>query len=214
VVLTLVLLVLLAPASLVDPLMRRSVARYGGECTDLVGVDVDSGVWPTVARMLTGQLHDVSLHVDEMRSEGFTYYDVSFSAAEVEFAPLGGLVSDRATRVHDGETSATVRFDDIEQLIARSGTTVQLRQQGTTLVADVEVPFVGPLPTTVGISPVDGDMELLFAPLDVFTLPPVRVPIPAPLSLRQVEVRSDALRFDSTVDGVVPADDLGCDVDS
>lgn len=212
--LVMALLVLLAPTSLFDPLVRRAVSRYGGSCTELVGVEVDSGSWPVVARALAGRYRDVSMHVEEMRADGFSYHDVTFSAAEVDVAPLGGLLSERDVQVRGGTASATVRFADIERVIAASGTTVHLRADGPTLVADVEVPLLGPVPTTVTITPVDGDMELVFAPLDVFTLPPVRVPVPAPLSLREVEVGSDALRFDSTVDGAVRSDELGCDVGS
>jgi hypothetical protein len=153
----------------------------------------------------------VSTHVDELRIEGFSYYDVRFSADRVDVAPAFGLLSDRGTQVHGGRSSATVRFDDIEAVVASYGTTVALRRQGSTLVADVQVPFLGPIPTTVEITPVDGDMELVFAPLDLVELPPVRVPFPAPAAFRAVDVGDDALRIDATVDGPLRSGELGCE---
>lgn len=213
-VVLLAVLVLLAPTSLVDRYARRAVSDYGGTCAELVGVDVDSGAWPVVARAAAGQHRDVTMHVDELRVDGFTYHDVSFTAREMEVAPLFGLVSDRETVVHGGESSATARFDDIEEVIAAYGTPVDLREQGATLVADVQVPLLGAIPTSVRIASVDGDMELVFAPLDLVTLPPVRIPFPAPAAFQSVEVAEDAIRIDVTVDGPLRSEELGCDAAS
>jgi hypothetical protein len=214
VVLLVPVLVLLAPTSLINPYARRAVSGYGGSCAELVGVDVDSGAWPVVARAAAGRHRDVATHVDELRVDGFTYYDVSFSAREVVVAPLFGLLSDRETVVRGGESSATARFDDIEAVIASYGTTVDLSGQGSTLVANVEVPLLGPVPTSVGVTSVDGDMELVFAPLDLVVLPPVRIPFPELADFRSIEVAGDAIRIDVTVEGPLRSEELGCDAPS
>jgi hypothetical protein len=217
VVVLLVLLVLLVPTSFVDRYTRSAVADYGGDCAELLGIDVDSGDWPVVARAAAGSYHHVTTHVDELRVDGFSYYDVSFSADKIHVAPLFGLLSGRETQVRGGEASATVRYDDIEAAIASYGYTVDLTTELTadgSLVANVDVPWVGPIPTTVEITPVDGDMELVFAPLDVIELPPVLIPFPSPTALREVVVGDDTLRVESTVEGALRSDDLGCDTTS
>jgi hypothetical protein len=212
--LVVVLLVLLVPTSLVDRVTRRSVSGYGGSCAELLGIDVDSGDWPVIARAATGHYSGVSTHVDELRLDGFSYYDVSFSADRIDVAPLFGVLSDRQTTVHGGEASATVRYEDIEAAIAEAGSTVDLTVQGSSLVANVDVPFLGPVPTTVDITPVEGDMQIVFAPLDMIELPPITVPFPAPTRLREVVVEDDALQVDSTVDGTLRSGDFGCDASS
>jgi hypothetical protein len=212
--LVVVLLALLVPTSFVDRFTRRAVSDYGGTCANLLGLDVDSGDWPVVARAATGSYHHVATHVDELRVDGFSYYDVSFSADRIDVAPLFGLLSDQETQVHGGEASATVRYDDIETAIANYGVTVELIGQGSSLVANVDVPWVGPVPTTVQMTPVDGDMELVFAPLDMIELPPVLIPFPAPTALREVVVGDDTLRVESTVEGALRSGDFGCDMSS
>jgi DUF2993 family protein len=209
--LVVVLLVLLMPTSVVDRFTRRSVSSYGGSCAELLGIDVDSGDWPVIARAAAGQYRHVSTHVDELQLDGFSYYDVSFSAERIDVAPLFGVLSDRQTTVHGGEASATVRYEDIEAAIAEAGSTVDLVAQGSSLVANVDVPFLGPVPTTVDITPVDGDMQIIFAPLDMIQLPPVMIPFPAPTRLSDVVVDDDTLRVDSTVDGTLRSGDFGCD---
>jgi hypothetical protein len=210
----LALLLLVVPTSLVDPLTRRAVSGYGGSCADLLGVDVDSGTWPVVARAAAGEHRDVATQVDELRIGGFSYYDVRFSAERVEVAPLFGLLGDRSTQVHGGASAATVRFHDVEEAVAAYGVTAQLRGEGSTLIADVEVPFVGPVPTTVEITPLEDDMQLVFAPLDLVELPPVRIPFPAPAAFRSVDVEGDALRIHATVDGHLRSGAFGCDTAS
>ena len=78
-------------------------------------------------------------------------------------------------------------------------------------MADVLVPFVGPVPTTVDMVPVDGDLELRFAALDVIELPAMVIAFPEPVRLEGVDVRGEGMRVSTTVDGTMGSSEWGCD---
>lgn len=210
-----VLAVLLAPSPLVDPIARRIVSGYGDGCAKLSGVRVDSGPWPVVLRGLAGQLRDVSVEIDEIRFETFSVHDVRTSAGSVGVAPLGLSLAGGDAQVQDGVTSAAMSFADIEQIYAEHGVTLSLRRDDrdpSRLVADVDVPFIGPVPTAVTVTPAEGDMELRLAPLDLIELPPILITAAEPFEVRSVDVGRDAVRITSTFDGTLRAGDFGCDV--
>lgn len=208
----LVLSVALAPPPLVDPYANRAAAGYESECAELSGVEVDSGAWPAVIRAGMGELRDVSAHTDEVRFENdLTIHDVDFSAERIEVAPLRFGTVDEDAVVHGGRSSATVLLDDIEAILAGYGVTVDLRGDRTSMVADVLVPILGVVPTTVELVPVDGDLELRFAALAVIALPSLLIELPEPVALDSALVEGTGLRVTTTVDGTIPAEEWGCD---
>jgi hypothetical protein len=236
----LLLLVALAPSPLVEWAVDRGAARYQGECTEFVGLSVtDSGAWPTVVRAAAGKLRDVSAHADEVHfSDGFAIYDVEFTAAEVDVAALRFGMTDDDAIVRGGRSSALVRLDDLEAIIADYGIDVSLTglpasaapgagsgaggtgSDGTgsggaggsnMLNADVEVPVIGTVPTTVEVAVVGGDIELRFVALDVIPLPSVTIELPDPVTLQSVEVEADLVRATTTIDGTIASGDWACD---
>jgi len=210
-----VVAVLLAPAALVEPFVDRAVHAYEGRCAEFTGVEIDSGSWPVVGRAALGQLRGVSSHTERIRFDnGFTLHDVDFSADQVNGAPLRfGLVEQDAD-IRGGESAATVLLADVEDALAAYGGTVELHVEGETLMADAEVPVVGNVPTTVDLVPVDGDLELRFAALDAFDLPPVVIDFPDPIVLQGVELQDEGVRVTSTVDGTMTTQDWGCDAEA
>lgn len=242
VVMPVLLLVLLAPAAIVDPIVRNNVSGYGDGCAELVGVSASAGRWPVVLRALTGRLSDVSVEIDEVHFGDFEVRDVRTSAERVEVPPLGLSLGADEVEVSGGETSSSLPFDEIEDAYAELDITLTLRRDadpaqgtpggtdpagtsggtavagdaGTTgqarLIADVEVPFIGAVPTTVAITPVDGDVEIALAPFEYFWLPAFRIASEDPFEVRSVEVQEDAVRFTSTFEGTLRAEDFGCDV--
>jgi hypothetical protein len=224
----LLLLVALAPSPLVEWAADRGAARYQGECTEFVGLSVtDSGAWPTVVRAAAGKLRDVSAHADEVRfSDGFAIYDVELRADEVDVAALRFGMTDDDAIVRGGRSTALVRLDDLEATIAGYGIDVTLTglpasaapgtgSGGTSasnmLNADVEVPVIGTVPTTVEVAVVDGDIELRFVALDVIPLPSVTIELPDPVTLQSVEVEADRVRATTTIDGTIASGDWACD---
>src|SRR5699024_10576440 len=124
-----------------------------------------------------------------------------------------GLVEQDAD-IRGGESAATVLLADVEDALAAYGGTVELHVEGETLMADAEVPVVGNVPTTVDLVPVDGDLELRFAALDAFDLPPVVIDFPDPIVLQGVELQDEGVRVTSTVDGTMTTQDWGCDAEA
>src|SRR5690606_10589514 len=125
------------------------------------GLDATGGSWPAVARAAAGRLRDVTAQADEIRFEnGSAIHDVDFRAEELIGPPLRFGWAESDTVVRGGVSSASVLFDDIERIVAGYGVTVDLRNDAGSLVADVQVPLLGPVPTTVELAAVDGDLEL------------------------------------------------------
>jgi hypothetical protein len=207
------LAVALVPGPAVHPFVERAVVRHQSECVQLRGFEVrDAGSWPTVVRAAAGRLVDVSVHVDEVLfNRDFPIHDVSFSADRVEVAPLRFGMDRGDAVVRGGESSATVRFADVERVIADQGVDLTLRWEGARLVADVQVPLLGVVPTTVDLQPVDGDLELRFAALDLIPLPSLLLEMPEPVAFRSSGAVSDGIRVDTAIDGTVASDDWGCD---
>jgi hypothetical protein len=214
VTMALILAVLLAPTPVLDALARRSVAGYGGECAELDGIEVRSGPWPVVARAVLGHVDAVSAEIDEIRlaDPQLAYHDISFSAARIDVGPLGGLVGHDDIEIEDGTATVTVRFDDLEALLADHGFTVALTSRAGSVAAAISVPPFGELPTTVHVVAVEGRLELQFVPLDLVALPPLPVDLPAPVAVRTVEVRPDGVRIDATIDGTLRPAGFTCDV--
>jgi hypothetical protein len=208
--------VLLAPAPLVDPLVERAAYGYQSACTRFSGVEVDSGDWPVVARAAVGRMRAVSARADTVTFDsGVTIHDVVLSADAVDVAPMRFGLGDGDADIRGGEASATVRYGEIEHAIADLGVTVHLRGgDDDSLVADVEVPVIGTIPTRVELVPVDGDLELRFAALDVIPLPSLLIVLPEPVALADIDVGDDGVRIATTVDGTLTADDWGCDADA
>jgi hypothetical protein len=210
-----VLLILLAPAAVVNPIARRVVSGYGGDCAELSGVRVDSGSWPVVLRAVTGRLSDVSVEIDEIRFDTFSIYDVSSSASSIRVRPLGLAAAGGDAKVQGGETSSTLLFADIERIYAEYDVTLTLRRDDldpSRLIADVDVPLLGPIPTGVTITPAEGDLELVLAPLDMFELPPIRITSAEPFEASSVDIGDEAVRIESTFEGTLGDDDFACDV--
>lgn len=211
----LVLAVLLAPTPLVRPFADRAARSYDGRCAVFTGVEVAPGSWPVVTRVVLGRMRGVSTHADVVRFDnGAVFHDVDFAAERVDGAPLRLGLGGQDAEIHGGVSSATVRFHDIERSLATEGVTVGLRPDGDALTADVEVPVLGVVPTAVEVVPVDGDMELRFAPFDAFPLPPLTIDLPDPIAVRTVEITADGVRVSSTVEGTLPAGEWGCDTDA
>lgn len=231
-----VLLAALAPSPLVEWAVDRAAARYQGECTEFVGLSVsDSGSWPTVVRAAAGKLRDVAVHAEEVRfSDDFAIYDVDLTAEEVNVAALRFGLTDDDAIVRGGRSTALVRLDDLEAIIAGWGVDLTLRGLpagetatgadtgsggsdaggsgvSTTLAADVEVPVIGTVPTTVEVAIVDGDLELRFVALDVLPLPSVTIELPDPVTLESVAVEPDTVRVATTIDGTIASGDWACD---
>ena len=202
---------LLAPTPLVRPIADRAARGYESQCARMTGVDVDPGSWPVVARAALGRLRGVSTHADEVRFDnGVAFHDVDFAADEVNGSPLRFGVASPDAQIRGGTSSATVRLDDIERNLASEGVTVDLRVEEGALIADVEAPIVGVVPTAVDVVPVDGDLELRFAPFDAFPLPPLRIALPEPVVLQDVAIGEDGIRVSSTVEGTVAGEHWGC----
>ena len=206
------LAVLLAPAPLVQPFVDRAASRYEGECATFTGVEAGSGSWPSVLRAATGRLRNVTAHADEIRFDNdFTIHDVDFRADEMNVPPLRFGATDADAEIRGGESTASVDLADIERILAGWGVTADLHGEGASLVADVQVPLVGPVPTTVDMVPVDGDLELRFAALDLIPLPSMVIAFPEPVRLRGVDVRGETMRVSTTVDGTMGSSEWGCD---
>lgn len=211
----LVLAILLAPTAVVNPIARRAVSGYGDGCAEISGLQVDSGSWPVVLRAVTGRLDDVSVEIDEVRFDTFSVYDVRTSASTVRVAPLGLSLAGGDPKVQGGETSSTMLFADIERIYAEYDVPLTLRRDeldSSRLIADVDVPLVGPVPTAVTVTPSEGDLELVLAPLDMFELPPIRITSAEPFDVRSVDLRDDAIRVGSTFEGTLSSDGFACDV--
>lgn len=203
---------LLAPAPLVDPIVERTAYRYEGRCARFTGVDVDSGDWPVVARAALGRLSGVSMRTDEVRFDnGFALHDIEFSAERIHAAPLPLGLVDQDAEIRGGRSSSTVLFDDLEQILSAFGVTAELRAEDGVMKADVEVPVIGVVTTTVDLAPVDGDLELSYDVLDVVELPAVVLEFPEPLALEHIELGDDGLRAEAAVEGTITAQDWGCD---
>jgi hypothetical protein len=203
---------LLAPAPLVDPIVDRTAYRYEGRCARFTGVDVDSGAWPVVARAAIGRLSGVSVRTEEVRFDnGFALHDVEFSAEQIEAAPLPFGLVDQDAEIQGGRSSSTVLFEDLERIVSAYGVTVGLRAEGGAMMADVEVPVIGTMTTTVDLAPVGGDLELSYGVLDAIALPASVLDFPEPLALERIEVRATGLRVETTVEGTITSQDWGCD---
>jgi hypothetical protein len=204
--------VLLVPTSVVDGLAAGRVADLGGDCADLVGVDIHSGPWPVAARLLAGRYEDVTAEIDEvrLREPALTYHDVTFTAGRIDVGSLGGMVGGGdEIRIHN----ATLGFDAIEELLTAYGVTAELAESGGAIQADIVLPPpFGELPTTVHVTAVEGAVELQFVPLDMVTLPPVRIEVPAPTRVTDATVSSDGVHVEATIDGSLHRDDFTCDV--
>lgn len=207
--------VLLAPTPLVQPFADRAARGYEGRCATFTGLDVDPGAWPVVARAVVGRLRGVSSHADEVAFDnGAVFHDVDVAADRVHGAPLRFGVGGQDAEIRGGASSATVHLADVERSLAAEGITVDLRADGDALTADVEVPVLGVVPTPVEVVPVDGDLELRFAPFDAFPLPPLTIALPDPIAVQTVEIVADGVRVSSTVEGTLPAGEWGCDTDA
>jgi len=204
---------LLVPTSVVDRLADRSVARLGGNCSDLIGVDVHTGSWPVTARLLAGRYEQISADIDEVRLHelGLSYHDVTFTASRIDIGALGGLLGDDV-RIHDGTTTATLRFDTIESALADHGITAELSELAGSVRAEILLPPFGELPTTVHVAAVGGEVELQFVPLDLVTLPPLRIALPAPAALQSLLVDQEGVHVEATIDGALPTDDFSCEL--
>jgi hypothetical protein len=165
-----------------------------------------------VARAAVGRLRGVSTRADRVRFDnGAVFHDVHVSAREVNGSPLALGVRSGDAEIRGGRSAATVRLDDLERSLADAGIDVDLRVAAGELVADVDVPFVGVVPTAVEVVPAAGDLELRFAPYDAFPLPPLLVALPDPVELREVALGEDGIRVVSAVEGTLVAGDWGCD---
>jgi hypothetical protein len=204
---------LLVPTSVFDGIAARSVSRLGGDCADLVGVDVHSGSWPVAGRLMAGHYEGVSADIDEvrLRDPALTYHDVTFTAARIDIGKLGGLFSDEV-RIHRGTTTATLGFDALESVLGSYGVTAELSGEAGSIRAEIVLPPFGEVPTTVDVTAVDGGIDLQFVALDLVTLPPLRIGVPAPAAVRSVEVRHDGVHVDATIDGFLPTDDFSCEL--
>lgn len=212
----LLLAVLLVPTSMIDGMAEGRVADLGGDCADLVGVDVHSGPWPVAPRLMAaGHYQDVTADIEEvrLREPALTYHDVTFTADRIDVGKLGGVFGGEEIRIHDGTTDATLGFDAIEELLTAYGVTAELAESAGSIQADVVLPPpFGELPTTVHVNAVEGAVELQFVPLDTITLPPVRIDVPAPTRVTAATVSSDGVHIVATFDGTVHRDDFTCDV--
>ena len=207
--------VLLVPTSLVDGMAEGRVADLGGDCADLIGVDVHSGPWPVAVRLLAGRYQHVTADIEEvrLREPALTYDDVTFTADRIDVGSLGGVFGGDEIRIHNGNTTATLGFDTIEELLATYGVTAELAEAAGSIQADVVLPPpFGELPTTVHVQAVEGAVELQFVPLDTITLPPVRIDVPAPTQVTAATVSADGVHVEATFDGSVHRDDFTCDV--
>jgi hypothetical protein len=213
VVAVLVVGALLLPTPVVDGLAAGPVSRLGGDCAELVGVDVHSGRWPVIGRLVAGRYEDVAADIDEIRLPelGLAYHDVRFTATRVEVGTLGGLLDDEVW-VHEGAVAATLRFATMEAALRDHGVTAELTEQAGSVRAEVEVPLLGTFPTTVHVVPAGTAVELELVPLDAFSLPPVPVELPAPAEARAVVVDDEGVHVDAAIEGRLPAadDDAGC----
>jgi hypothetical protein len=207
----------LVPEPAVRPFVERAVDRHGSDCVELTGFRVvDAGRWPVVLRAAAGKLQDVAVEADEVSFDGgFAIHDVRFRADEIGVAPLRFGTDGGDAVVRGGRSSATLRFDGLERALADLGVDATLRWDGERLVADVQVPFLGIVPTTVDGHEAGGDLELAFAPLDLITLPPLRIDFADPFAFdglgRPLDTPTrDAVRIDATVDGTLPSTTWAC----
>jgi len=213
-----VLVVALAPGPAVTPFVERAMERGRGDCTQVTGFEVeDAGRWPVVLRAATGQVGQVSARADEVVfNQDFPIHDVRFRADEIGVAPLRFGTDRGDVVVRGGEASATVRFADIERALADIHVDAALRWDGGRITADVQVPVIGPVPTTVAWQQVDGDLELTFTALEVITLPALKITFPEPVAFDRIDpaqgtADADGVRVATTIDGTIESDDWGCD---
>jgi hypothetical protein len=202
--------VLLAPTAVVDVVVARIASGFGSECAELAGVDVHSGSWPVVARAITGHLQDVTVDVEEVRLRTFAVHDVNFAVASADVAPLGGALVAHEADVRDGQATATLRFTEIERIVADHGVDMTVRRDGSGAVADVDVPLVGPVPTGITVAPADGQLEIRLAALDRVALPPLRITPAEPFRIEAVEVLDEGVQVGLTFDGRLAAGDSHC----
>jgi hypothetical protein len=205
--------VALVPEAFVHPFVERAAARHRSECVQVTGFRVlDAGAWPAVLRAAAGQVRDVSMHADEaLFNRDLSIYDVWFSADEIEVAPLLFGMDDGDAVIRGGESRATMRFGDIERVVADYGVDLTLRWDAAKLVADVQVPVLGVVPTTVDLQPVDGDLELRFAALDVIPLPSLLIDLPETVAFRSYDPAAGGVQLATAIDGTVTSDDWACD---
>ena len=203
----------LVPTSVLDGMAARNVSRLGGDCADLIGVDVHSGSWPVAARLMAGHYRGVTAEIDEVRlfDPALTYHDVTFTAARIDIGKVGGLFSDEV-RIRGGTTTATLGFDTIESVLSSYDVTAELAEEAGSIQADIHLPPFGEFPTTVHVTAVEGGIDLQFVALDLVTLPPLRIEVPAPAAVRSVEVRDDGVHLDATIDGFLPTQDFSCEL--
>jgi hypothetical protein len=208
-----VLALAMVPESLVHPFVERAVDRHGGDCVELDGFEVlDAGSWPVVARAATGRMRGIATHADEVLfDQDFPIHDVWFTADEIDVAPLRFGMDGGDAVVKGGRSRATVAFADLEEIAADLGIDMTLRWDGAQLVSDVQVPVLGVLPTTVDLQGVDGDLEMRYAALDVFELPPFVLELPDPVTYDGYSPQADGIEITTTIDGTVTADTWACD---
>jgi hypothetical protein len=202
--------VLLAPTAVVDAVVTRTVSAFGSDCVALSGLDVDSGSWPVVARAVAGRLQDVSGEVDEVRFDAFAVHDVSFTVDEADVAPLGGGLVAREADVRGGAATGTLRFTEIERIIADHGVDATVRREGRRVVAEVDVPIVDSLSTGLTVAAADGGLDIRLAPLDQFTSPPLHITPSEPFRIEDVDVLDDGVQVDLAFDGELAAGDSHC----
>jgi hypothetical protein len=212
------LVVALLPEPAVAPFVERAIERRGSECVQVNGFEVtEAGRWPAVLRAATGQLGHVSVRADEVIfNQDFPIHDVAFEADEIGVAPLRFGTDGGDAVVRGGRSSATIRFGDIERALAGIGVDAALRWDGGRLLADVQVPILGPVPTTVDWRQAGSDLELTFTALEVITLPALRIAFPEPVAFDGLgppdgDAQPDGVRIATTVDGTFKAGAWGCD---
>jgi hypothetical protein len=216
-----VLLVALAPGPAVAPFVERAVERSPSECVQVVGFELDdAGGWPVVLRAATGQVGRVEARADEVVFAGvdgeFPIHDVRFRADQIGVAPLRFGTDHGDTEVRGGRSSATIRFTDLERALSGIGVDATLRWEADRMVADVQVPFLGAVPTTVDWRAAAGDLELVFTALEVITLPALRITFPDPVAFDRLDPADgptpDAgVRVATTIDGTIDSDTWACE---
>jgi hypothetical protein len=149
-------------------------------------------------------------------NQDFPIHDVEFEADEIGVAPLRFGTDGGDAVVRGGWSSATIRFGDIERALADIGVDAALRWDGGRLVADVQVPFLGPVATTVDSRQAGTDLELIFTALEVITLPALQIEFPEPVAFESLGppddvAGPDGVRIATSIDGKFESDTWGCD---